>query len=91
MHYAPDDFPKHIQRYRRQHQRRLDPRDGVKRLRRARMVQPRRQELPRGEGKEVPNHDDEDRGFNTDVPVRVEQVGERGRLLRHGREDDHAV
>lgn len=91
MHYASNDLPKHIQRYRRENQRRLDPRDGVKRLRRARMIQPRGQELPRGEGKEIPNHHHEDRGLDADVPVRVEEVGETGRLLRHGREDDHAV
>lgn len=72
MHYAPNDLPKNIQRYRRQNQRRLDPRDGVKRLRRARMVQPRGQELPRGERKEIPNHDYEDCGLDTDVSVRVE-------------------
>ena len=91
MQHTPNDLPKDIQRHRIQHQRGLDPRNGVKRIRRARMIQPRRQEFPPGEGEEIPNHDHEDRRFDTDVAVRVEQIGETGRLLRHGREDDHSV
>ena len=51
---VPNNLPITIQRHRREHQRRLDACNCVKRIRRPASQQPSRQKLARAEGKEVP-------------------------------------
>ena len=87
----PDNLPIEIQRHGRQHQRRLDPRNRIKRPRRPAPLQPNGQKLGRAETEKVPQHDREHRRLHTDVAMGIEQVGKRVTLLRHGGEVDHAV
>ena len=87
----PDDLPIKIQRHRRQHQRRLDPRNRIKRLRAPAPLQPNGQKLGRAEAEEIPQHDREHGRLDADVAMGIEQVGKGVALLRHGGEVHHAV
>ena len=91
MKKIPNDLTIDIQRHRRQHQSGLDPRDPIKRLGRAALLEPNGQKLGRAKAEEVPQHDRKHGRLHADVAVGIEQVGERVALLRHGREDHHAV
>ena len=86
-----NDLAIDIQRHRRQHQSRLNPRDCIKRLGRPALLQPDWQKLGRPKAEEVPQHDRKHGRLHADVAVRIEQVSKRVALLRHGRENHHAV
>ena len=87
----PDDLAVEIQRHRRQHQGRLDPRNRIKRARRPALDEPNGQEFARPEAEEVPQHDRKHGRLDTDVAMGVEQVCKRIRLLCHGGKDHHSV
>ena len=88
---VPDDLAIDIQRHRRQHQSRLNPRDAIKRLGRPAPLQPDWQKLGRAKAEEVPQHDRKHGRLHADVAVGIEQVSKRVALLRHGGENHHAV
>ena len=88
---VPNNLAIDIQRHRRQHQSRLNPRDSIKRLGRPALLQPDWQKLGRPKAEEIPQHYREHGRLHADVAVSIEQVSKRDALLRHGREDHHAV
>ena len=88
---VPNDLTIDIQRHRRQHQSCLNPRDAIKRLGRPALLQPNGQKLGRPKTKEIPQHDRKHGRLDADIAVRIEQVSKRVALLRHRREDHHAV
>ena len=88
---VPNDLTINIQRHRRQHQSRLNPRDAIKRLGRPALLQPDGQKLGRAKAEEIPQHDRKHGRLDADVAVSIEEVRKRVALLRYGRENHHAV